>query len=116
MLQRGNVNERKTKGPRRAGCGLVAGLVILAVLGVGWVMGQRKEASLTPCERYARTVYTALDNCHSGVNRDREHHQQYCEANLHVTDACLEEIRSYSLRDSCRALEAKVQSYQFCRE
>jgi hypothetical protein len=110
------VTEPKEKRSGRAGCAALAVLVIAAVLGVGMFFGQRKEASLSPCERYARTVYTALDNCHSGVNRDREFHRQYCEQNLTVTEQCLEEIREISIRDACRELEHKVQSFQFCRE
>ena len=86
------------------------------MLGLGVFMGQRKQAQLTPCERYARAVYTALDNCHSGVNRDREHHRAHCEANLEITDECFEEIRQLSLRDACRELEHRVSSYQLCRD
>ena len=107
------VAQSKRKGPGRAGCGLIALVTIAAVLGLGMWFGQREDASRTPCERYARTVYTALDNCHSGVNRDRVYHREHCEQALEVTDECLAEIERLSHRQ-CRELERRVSSHQLC--
>ena len=109
------MDEPAAKRRSRVGGGLIAILAIAAILGLGMWCGQRQEASLEPCERYARAVHTALDNCHSGVNRDRVYHREHCERAIDVTAACLKEIEELSLLQ-CRELERRVSSHQLCRE
>ncbi len=106
--------KKRRKGPGNVGCAVTTLLVIATVLVAGLWFGQREEEARTPCEDYARTVHTSLDNCHSGVNRDRVHHEEVCEQSLEVTEECLGEIERMSRRD-CRDLERHVQTTSFCR-
>jgi hypothetical protein len=89
---------------RRLGCGLAVLAGVGAIVAVGLYLGQRDQASKTPCQRYAEVMVRSLDNCHSGQNRNHAHHVAICEARVDPTPACLEKIEALS-REACDALE-----------
>jgi hypothetical protein len=86
------------------GCAVVAIAVVAVILGLAWYLNRKDEATKSGCQRYAETVATALDNCHSGVNRNHGHHIAICERSIDPSDACLEKIKTLS----CDELERGV--------
>jgi len=78
---------------------------ITIVLGIAMWFGKADEASTTPCELYARTVFKALDNCHSGRNRSSRHHIEICEQKVNPTTTCLSAIRALSCDELERSAE-----------
>jgi hypothetical protein len=100
----------------RIGCAVVVVAVLIVAVGGGLWLGHRDDEAKTPCERYARTVARALDNCHSGQNRTYSHHVEICEKSLQPDDACLEQIRKLS-QTSCETLEREVfDGFAGCRK
>ena len=66
------------------------------IAGIGMYLGSREDAAKTPCERYAKVVAVALDNCHSGVNRSHRHHIAICEQMVNPSSDCLGKIKKLS--------------------
>ncbi len=92
---------RKLAGPA------IVAVAVALFLGLGSFFNSRENADKTPCERYAKVVSQALDNCHSGVNRSHRYHIGVCKKlKVNVTDACLDAIRKLSKSNECEALEA----------
>jgi len=102
------VAEQQKKKMHPLGCLALFVVVVGVVLGIGMLLANRDDAKRTPCERYARTVWKALDNCHSGVNRSHKHHVQICEARVNATDKCLKKVRSLSCNELERGVAASA--------
>jgi hypothetical protein len=96
------------------GCAVVAIAVVGAILGLAWYLNRADEAAKTGCQRYAETVATALDNCHSGVNRNHGHHIAICERSIDPSDACLERIQALSCDELERGVPASAG--EICRK
>ena len=95
-------DEAPAKTKQRLGCLVAVIAAVGLVIGIGALVSRCDDAKKTPCERYAATMARELNNCHSGVNRNHEHHIAICERSVNATKACLEKIEKLS----CPELEA----------
>ena len=65
------------------------------MIATGVWLGQRQDASRTPCERYARAAARALANCHSG-DRDHQAHLAACERSVQPDEGCFDRLGALS--------------------
>jgi hypothetical protein len=94
MTDKAGGNRTEQPKPRRVGCAVVLLAVVAVVVGAGFFLGRREDASKSPCERYAETMAGALDNCSSGRNRNSSYHVAACERSVNPSEACLERLKS----------------------
>lgn len=89
-----NANESERKRPGKLGCLVLVLVLAGAIAAVGLLLGRKKDAAMTPCERYVATVTQALDNCHSGKSRNHDRHLEECNASVDPTPECLDRIKA----------------------
>lgn len=87
-------NKSERKRPGKVGCLVIVLLVAAAVAGVGLMLGRKRQASMSPCERYVISMRRALDNCSSGANRNHDYHVAVCKERVDPTPECLERIET----------------------
>jgi hypothetical protein len=90
---------RPSRRPGRAGCAVILLVVAGGLVALAMWLGRVDDSSRTPCERYARAVAWALDNCHSGFTRNLEHHTEVCERAVDPTPECLAHLRTLACRE-----------------
>ena len=89
----------KKSSRRRIGC-LAVIVAAAAVIGGGVWLGQREDASKSPCARSARAAGRALANCHSGA-MDHARLLSICEQEVEPDEACLGRLSGVS----CESIE-----------
>ena len=97
--------DAEPKKPNAIGCGLVVLAVVGVFVGGGLWLGKRKDAAMTPCERYGAVANRILYNCHSGLEKSPEHHTAVCEQHLDATPECLQRMESLTCDELRRPLK-----------